>query len=288
MEGTVYAAIRDYYTKRAEIEKLYSENELQFEQFQVKYGLHLGPGHPSTLQPGSVPPHLGQAYNSQQRIESAHQHLPSYQAPSLYESLGSADDRTVEKESRGPTPYRYASPPGQNGLGIYEDRGDEPVELALSSPSREPDKDCQMPLLPQPGSRTTNKAGTPTKQTKLRKGTPQDGPATRYAREKKPSWYASHLENADLPTSTLSSSAIHAGLAYDPKASPTHKANETNLVKPKKKRRRMGDEVPMPECMVPPEKIRALYANGCPMKYIGEGPNPYLTEAGAVEEQDRS
>lgn len=174
MEGTVYAAIRDYYTKRAEIEKLYSENELQFEQFQVKYGLHLGPGHPSTLQPGSVPPHLGQAYNSQQRIESAHQHLPSYQAPSLYESLGSADDRTVEKESRGPTPYRYASPPGQNGLGIYEDRGDEPVELALSSPSREPDKDCQMPLLPQPGSRTTNKAGTPTKQTKLRKGTPQD------------------------------------------------------------------------------------------------------------------
>ncbi|KAL8772965.1 MAG: hypothetical protein Q9209_001985 [Squamulea sp. 1 TL-2023] len=109
---------------------------------------------------------------------------------------------------------------------------------------------------------------------------PQKSATSRYARDKKPVWYASHLEKANLPTSTLSKTAIQAGLAYDPKAPPVAKATEASLLSATKKRRRNGDEVPVPEFKMPPEKIRAMFASSMPMKYVGKGPNPYLTAIG--------
>lgn len=107
--------------------------------------------------------------------------------------------------------------------------------------------------------------------------------ASKHNQEKEPVWYASHLEKANLPTSTISDSALQAGRAYDPKASPPSKVTEANLLNTTKKRRRNGDEIPIPEFKMPPERLRAMFASNLPMKYIGKGPNPYLTENGTAE-----
>ena len=107
--------------------------------------------------------------------------------------------------------------------------------------------------------------------------------ASKHNPEKKPVWYASHLEKANLPTSTIADSAVQAGLAYDPKATPPSKVTEANLLNTTKKRRRNGDEIPIPEFKMPPERLRAMFASNLPMKYIGKGPNPYLTEKGTAE-----
>ncbi|KAL8683096.1 MAG: hypothetical protein Q9186_000910 [Xanthomendoza sp. 1 TL-2023] len=291
--GTVDAVLRNYHAKKDELQKLQLENELQMKQCLTKYGPRLGPGHPPIQQAQSVPRFLGQEFQPEKRTQPAsqQQQLPYYAADSQLGTETDGANGDERKEDIGPTTYRYASPPGQEGLGIYEDRGDEPVELALSSPIKQTNDEWKARQPSQPTSQTTDKSAAPSKKSAVGKGTPRMHPATsRYAREKKPVWYASHLETANLPTSTLSNSALEAGLAYDPKAPPPPKVNDAGfpVTTTTKKRRRLGDEVPIPEFKMPAEKIRAMFASGLPMKYVGKGPNPYLmtkTEGSVVDEQ---
>ncbi|KAL8728855.1 MAG: hypothetical protein Q9166_005095 [cf. Caloplaca sp. 2 TL-2023] len=269
--GTVDTVLQKYHAKKAEIRKLEHDNELQLKQCLTKYGPHLGPGCPPAQQSQSVSRYLGPGFQPRQRTISTTQHLPYDLASSRLENEeingGKRDDH---KENNRPTPYHYALPPGQNALGIYqEDRGDEPVELALSSPLKQFDDELKTPQLPQPPHPTSDRSSTPSKKLTPREGNPQ----------KQPVWYASHLENANLPTSTISESALQAGLAYDPKGPPKLKETTQPTIK---KRRRNGEEVPVPEFKMPADKIRAMFASTLPMRYTGPGPNPYLTESGTA------
>ncbi|KAI4263366.1 MAG: hypothetical protein L6R42_001492 [Xanthoria sp. 1 TBL-2021] len=288
--GTIDTVIQRYHTKKAEIQKMQYENELQMKQCLTRYGRLLEPAHSHAQQVQSAPRYLGSNSQPNRRQLPALQRLPYYHPLSNVRNETHEENRDEHNEDR-PTTYRYASPPGRNALGIHQDDpDDEPVELALSSPLKQFDEESKTAQLPQTTPQTTNESGSSAEKAAVKKRTPKKKvAASRYAQEKKPVWYASHLENANLPTSTISESAIRAGLAYDPKAPPTAKVTEANLLNTTKKRRRYGDEVPIPEFKMPPEKLRAMFASNLPMKYIGKGPNPYLTEngtAGAGENGD--
>ncbi|KAL8804589.1 MAG: hypothetical protein Q9200_005771, partial [Gallowayella weberi] len=282
--GTVNAVLQNYHAKKTELDKLQLENELQLQQCLTKYGPPLGLGHPPAQQAQSVPRFLGPDFDTRQRTQPTSECLPYCAAQTL---LGTGNDGANgngngPEEDIGPTTYHYASPPSQHGLGIYEDREDEPVELAWSSPSKQSHEEQNVWQLSQSASETTDKPTAPLKSRAGRKGTSRKDPtASRYAREKKPVWYASHLETVNIPTSSLSGAAIQAGLDYDPNAPPTPKVDENGLFTTTKKRRRSGDEVPVPESRMPAEKIRGMFASGLPIKYVGRGPNPFAAyEAG--------
>ncbi|KAL8892885.1 MAG: hypothetical protein Q9215_000249 [Flavoplaca cf. flavocitrina] len=280
--GTIDAVIQRYHTQKAEIQRMQYENELQMKQCLNRYGRLLGPAHPSVERELPLPSHLVAASQKNQLCQPG---LPYYQYLSNVGNDNQKGNADCQKGESGPTGYCYASPPSGNALGIYQDdRDDEPVELALSSPLKQFDEECKAAERPQTISQTGNEHGSPSEKVAVRKKTPQKKTlASKHNLEKKPVWYASHLEKANLPTSTITDAAVQAGLAYDPKATPPSKVTEANLLNTTKKRRRNGDEVPIPEFKMPPERLRAMFASNLPMKYIGKGPNPYLTEKGTAE-----
>ncbi|KAL8790297.1 MAG: hypothetical protein Q9213_000649 [Squamulea squamosa] len=292
--GTIEAVLQRYHSKKTEIQKIHRENETELRQCLTKYRQHLHVDHPQARQANLVPRHLSPNLHANQQPLPALQSLPYYHPLPNRRNETHKENGDEHEAKDEPTLHRYASPPGQNALGIYQDaREDEPVELALSSPLKQFCDESKTPQLQQPTPQKTNGYGTSSEKAVSKEGTPQkihpvteiwpQKPATsRYARDKKPVWYASHLEKANLPTSTLSETAIQAGLAYDPKAPPAAKVTEASLSNATKKRRRNGDNVPVPEFKMPPEKIRAMFASSMPIKYVGKGPNPYLTAIGTA------
>ncbi|KAL8846890.1 MAG: hypothetical protein Q9221_008056 [Calogaya cf. arnoldii] len=264
--GTIDTVVQRYHTKKAEIEKMQYDNEIQMKQCLTRYGRLHESAH-------------SQAQTNQMTLP-APQHSPYYHPLSSvrYETHQVAGHEHKEEDVR--TSYLYGTPPGRNGLGIHqEDREDEPVELALSSPLKQFDQELKTDeTTPQAG----NEFGSSPEEVAVKKRTPQKKTvASRPAQEKKPVWFASHLQDANLPTSNISESAVQAGLAYDPKPPRTAKVTGADLLNSSKKRRRHGEEIPVPAFKMPPETIRRLFASNLPMKWIGKGPNPYLTENGA-------
>ncbi|KAL8668692.1 MAG: hypothetical protein Q9168_006689 [Polycauliona sp. 1 TL-2023] len=280
-----------------ETERMQFENETNMQQCLHKYGQHPGPAHAQAQQEQSVPGYWGPGPQPDQQSLTGLEHLPTYGTLSDIENETHGEIGDNYQNENGATTYSYPVPSDENALVIYqEDRGDEPTELALSPLFNPFDGDLEAALFPQsalqvhtapPSSEKANaKKRTPKKvcqpQTPVTSPLfplllsstnthPQKAATSRPATQaKKPSWYASHLENTNLPTSTISSSAYEAGLAWDPKApKPAKEAKQT------KKRRRIGDEVPAPEIQMPAEMLRALFASGLPMVYTGDGLNPF-------------
>ncbi|KAL8996583.1 MAG: hypothetical protein Q9169_003922 [Polycauliona sp. 2 TL-2023] len=279
--GTIETVIERYHAKKAEIQKMHYENETQMQQCLTRYGQLQGQAHSQVQQEPLVARHWDPGSQPHQRPLTTLQRLPYYHPVSNIRN----ETHEVNKNDDRPAAYHYASPPEENALGIYHgDREDEPVELALSSPLKHYDDESQTAQLQSTPQTTNEHESSSSEKVAVQKRTPRKRTAaSRYAQAKKPVWYASHLENGNLPTSSISNSAIRAGLAYDPKAP---KAAEANMLGTTKKRRRYGDEVPIPEFKVPPEKLRAMFASNLPMKYVGKGPNPFLAEnrAGVAEE----
>ncbi|KAL8659453.1 MAG: hypothetical protein Q9226_000412 [Calogaya cf. arnoldii] len=220
----------------------------KMKQCLTRYGRLPESAHPQAQRGQSVPHYMRLGSQADQMTLPAPQHSP-YCHP-----LFSVRDETHQgarhehKEEDVPISYRYGTPPGRNGLGIHQDdREDEPVELALSSPLKQFDQESKTD---DASPQTTNESGPSPEKVTVKKRTPQK-------------------------------SAVRAGLAYDPKAPRTAKVTGANLLNPSKKRRRHGEEVPVPAHIMPPETIRRLFASNLPMKWIGKGPNPYLTENGA-------
>ncbi|KAL8714154.1 MAG: hypothetical protein Q9220_001883 [cf. Caloplaca sp. 1 TL-2023] len=239
--STVEAVIQKYHTQKIIFAQLQRDNELHLKQCLTKYGPHLGPGHRLVQQALRV----------------------SAQTPPQLNHANGGTNGNNHSEGFGLTSVRYAPSPSQNGLGIYDN--DEPVELALSAPLKPLDPDTT----PWPSMRTPVevKSESPevSKRPKSRKNGPtKRTPSTAQKNTKGPVWYASDLARANLPAPHISASALQAGLNYDPKAGF------------KKRRRGANDPVPVPQCKMPADKIRALFKSGLPVRYIGEGKNPYV------------
>ncbi|KAI4233798.1 MAG: hypothetical protein LQ349_004185 [Xanthoria aureola] len=263
---TIDTIFHRYYSRKAEIEKMQQDNELQLNQCLTRYGQFLGPADFPAQQVEPVPEYLG--FGSQ----SDHQALPAFQPVPDYHPLSSVGNETHfndgynHDEEERTTAYRYPSSPNGNELGIHQDdRGDEANEQALSpTPSssfNNPfDDDAideevpKTPQLPPPTPPTTNEAGASSEKAATKKRPSKKGTAAAARSAKKPVWYASQLEVANLPTSGLV----------------------------KKRRRRLGDEVPQPGFSVPSGHVHGIFATGLPVRFVGHGPNPYLAGGGAA------
>ncbi|KAL8722565.1 MAG: hypothetical protein Q9225_000960 [Loekoesia sp. 1 TL-2023] len=248
--GTVQAVIQTYHARKLQIKQLQQENELRLNRYLAKYGPHLGPGYQVAHQAHIHP-----------------QHHPHQSHPYLGLNSGQLNNG-YHKENQGLTANRYAVPPNQNALGLY----DEPTELALT-PVKNRDHEAMTDITeeqaqPVQAAETSmqSKKKAPTKKASPKK------PTSKSATTKKEPWYASDLAAANLPTSIITPEAIQAGLAYDPKR-PSKTAPSSQ---PPKKRRRGSEPVPVPEFKVPVDKIRALFKSGLPVRYTGMGPNPYI------------
>ncbi|KAL8989141.1 MAG: hypothetical protein Q9177_001911 [Variospora cf. flavescens] len=307
---TIHTVFQDYHKEKQHIQLLHRNNEQRMKQFLTKYGPHLHPNQQPLAQAGrqtrpdrrtgqqasrqapttrglarQLQPQLG-LQNGRQGNKAEHratiqqaQRRPSYPTPppgyptqypeSYMRSNDNQQTENSDNEMQGLTANRYGVLPGQDGLGIF----DEPSDLALT------------PVKPQhhgaQGSQevqtNTTPANTPSRKRRVpkkaspKKSTPKSSPnpngSVISTAAKKEPWYASQL--AALPTSTLVPEAIRAGMAYDPKG-----PSRTTL--PPKKRRRGSEPVPVPAFVVPEDKIKMLFKSGLPVRYTGEGPNPYL------------
>ncbi|KAI4225795.1 MAG: hypothetical protein L6R36_003636 [Xanthoria steineri] len=215
-----------YYSRKAEIEKMHYENELQLNQYLTGYGQSLGPADIHALDP---------SFQHNQQPLPAFQTLPNYQPQSSVGNDIHFNDGYDHDEENRPTAYPYE-------LGIHQDdRGDEPNEQAKLF--------RQLPAHPSTTPpQTTTEAGASSEKAAAKKRPSKKGSA------KKPVWYAPQLEVANLPTSGLV----------------------------KKRRRRLGDEVPQPGFNVPSGNIHGIFATGLPVRFVGPGPNPYLAGGGAA------
>ncbi|KAL8963972.1 MAG: hypothetical protein Q9183_004802 [Haloplaca sp. 2 TL-2023] len=272
--GTVKSVIQGYHLKKAQLQQEAKDNELRLRQTLDKYGPRLDAylqqtqqGQAENMRP--PPPLPGQAEQNENREE------------------GSQDD--YQETTSLPT-YHYPEPPRDNALGITYD---EPVELALSSPAKSsPTKTYyDGELTPRPskrqarGKRSPIKLSFPRRPAPAKKpAKPTQTPATPKSTPAKPSaakptpvkkkevWYAAELEKGNLPRSKISEEAIQAGLAYDPKGPPGNRSGG------KKRRRKAGEPPPVPEVQMSTEKIKKLFKSGLPVRYVGKGPNPFMTD----------
>ncbi|KAL9005764.1 MAG: hypothetical protein Q9188_001476 [Gyalolechia gomerana] len=257
VHGTVQAVVNDYNNRRNQLKQMNHENEMRLRQCLSRYGPHIHPAH--------------QAHQAQPR--------PQYlvRRPSMQMGMENSQQTNVYYGDRGLTANRYAAPPDQNALGIY----DEPTELALTpvknrdrgatpAPNEEP---AQIEVTETPSTRTKRK--TPAKKASPKKPTTSTPESTKPASQKKEPWYAADLAaaTAHLPPSTITSEEIDAALATEPKG-PTKPPGS----QPPKKRRRPSEPVPVPDFKMPASKIRALFKSGLPVRYTGAGPNPYLDD----------
>lgn len=171
--GTIDTVIQRYHTKKAEIQKMQYENELQMKQCLTSYGRLLGPAHSHAQQVQSAPRYLGPNSQPNRRQLPALQRLPYYHPLSNVRNETHEENGDDHNEDR-PTTYRYASPPGRNALGIHQDDpDDEPVELALSSPLKQFDEESKTAQLPQTTPQTTNESGSSAEKAAVKKRTPK-------------------------------------------------------------------------------------------------------------------
>ncbi|KAL8688405.1 MAG: hypothetical protein Q9218_005673 [Villophora microphyllina] len=292
-DGTLESVIQQYQLKKAQLEHDANENELRLKQCLIKYG-----------------PHVVAETQGQYRPGPNFQLQTGWAQSQMGNEIGYVNNNVNYSngiERQGPTShhyqyrYRYPEPPTRNALGIY----DEPCELALSSPAksvhpRDPDEEST----PRPAKRQAKTKGNSPKKSSPKKGTPQKTTTTTALAPKKAKkstcWYAAELEKADLPTSTISAEAMQAGLDYNPYG-PTRKvqmaeaagkapaASKTEIVEIEepsnkgigsaKKRRKKGDEpLPVPAFQMDAGAIKRLFKKGLPVKYTGDGENPYLSD----------
>ncbi|KAL8974509.1 MAG: hypothetical protein Q9197_001242 [Variospora fuerteventurae] len=313
--GTIHTVFQDYHKEKQHIQLLHQNNEQRMKQFLRKYGPHLHPNQQPLAQAGrqtrpdrragqqasrqapttchlaqQSQPQLGLQNGREGNMTQQAQRRPSYPTPppgyptrypeSYMRSNDNQQAETSDNEMQGLTANRYGVLPGQDGLGIY----DEPSDLALT-PVKPQHHGAQGR---QEVQNNTTPANTPSRKRKVpKKASPKVCEATAHSSHskstpksspnpngsgisttaKKEPWYTSQL--AALPTSTLVPEAIRAGMAYDPKG-----PSRTAL--PPKKRRRGSEPVPIPAFVVPEDKIKMLFKSGLPVRYTGEGPNPYL------------
>lgn len=171
---TIETVFQRYYSRKAEIEKMHQDNELQLNQCLTRYGQFLGPDDFPAQQVEAVPEYLGFGFQSDQQPLPAFQTLPHYQPQSsVGDEIHFNDGYDHDEENRPPTHHC--------ALGIHQDdRGDEPNEQALSptpSPSfNNPfDNDAmdeevpKTPQLPPPTPPTTTEAGASSEKAAAKK-----------------------------------------------------------------------------------------------------------------------
>lgn len=172
--GTIDAVMQRYHTQKAEIQRMQYENELQMKQCLNRYGRLLGPAHPQVERELSLPPHLVAASQKYQLCQPGLQGLPCYHYWSNGRDEKQKENADCQKGENGPTGYRYASTPSGNALGIYQDdRDDEPVELALSSPLKQFDEESKAAERPQTIPQTGNEHASPSMKVAVQKKSPQ-------------------------------------------------------------------------------------------------------------------
>ncbi|KAI4253416.1 MAG: hypothetical protein LQ352_003708 [Teloschistes flavicans] len=296
-DGTVRAAYQKYHFRKAQLAQEAHDNEEEFRQCLERYAPHLIPEAQALY--GWEP-----VFQPQSRWacpQGEHSQYQSNRYP------GNHIDYNDGNEIQRPTAYRYPEPP-QNTLGVY----DEPVELALSSPAEFTHaRDDDDENTARPTKRQAKAKGSSPQKPSSRKGMPQKIPNTPAPTPKKPKkstcWYAAELEKANLPTSTISAEAMQAGYDYNPygpsrkiqlaaaaakngdSANKVHATSKTESEdvdepsnKPKKKRRKGDEPVPVPAFKMDDDAIKKLFSSGLPVKYIGDGENPWLDQEGPV------
>lgn len=179
---TIDTIFHRYYSRKAEIEKMQQDNELQLNQCLTRYGQFLGPADLPAQHVEPVPEYLGFGSQSDQQL------LPAFQPAPDYHPLSSVGNDThlndgYNHDGDRPTTYQYQYPssPDGNELGIHQDdRGDEPNEQALSptpspsfnNPFDDDAMDEEVPetlQLPPPAPQTTNEAGASSEKAAAKK-----------------------------------------------------------------------------------------------------------------------
>ncbi|KAL8873134.1 MAG: hypothetical protein Q9174_001350 [Haloplaca sp. 1 TL-2023] len=283
---TVRSVIQGYHVKKAQLEHEAKDNDLRLRRILNKYGPRLTAYLEQTQQ------NLQQTQQGQQENVGPRPSLPSQAEHN--EDREKSSHMTYQETTSLPT-YHYPEPPQTNALGITYD---EPCELALSSPAKSsPTKTFyDGELTPRPSKRqargkpspikrsfprkltSAKKANKPTQPPVSPKSSPpkstpaKSTPAKSTPVKKKEVWYAAELAKGNLPQSKISEEAVQAGLAYDPNGPPRNKSAG------KKRRRRAGEPIPVPQVQMSSERIKKLFNSGLPVRYIGEGPNPYMTD----------